>query len=305
MSIVGPTREPRASSGFRVGLGVLEPLIVNPTKKEIKEILGWESEKDPEYVINDNGVKSLKLEIWVKDLSTGKKHKIQIRLKDQIATSEKGKKRYIDKKGTSTFWVENTDNFQSWFKENNPWVARSGEVELYKFLRAHTGELREKSPEVSRVLDWKKLMKGDVSEINEIRGQSFSTNIVGLYAVRLAKVGDEFKEFQTIYNREFLSVSNFGYYKSTIPITEIKDRKLAFFLSQILHPEHGCKDFFGANRVLELAHDYDPAQNKLLSDSPIITDDNIPTPDGDNVEDDPMGAFPDMDDDLDLMDSDY
>ncbi|NLR61101.1 hypothetical protein HGH93_23570 [Chitinophaga polysaccharea] len=266
MSIKGDVKEEKFFSK-RVGLAPLKPLVANPTKKELSELLGKEISKEPEYKITLNNTPTLKLDLWVEEVSTGMKTKIQMLLQDQKAELASKKVQYIDKKGNTSFWVNDTSGFKDWFLQNDPWIARRGEAALYKFLRSHTGKLDKVSPNTVRKIDWKALLKGDVSEINEIQGQVFTTNILGVLTVRMGKVDGGFKEFQSVYNEEFLP-EKYIYFYHKLP--EDQWHQYNMFVRQVTDPKNGCKEFFGKDRILKLAYDYDPAENKLATDNPII-----------------------------------
>jgi len=264
MSITGEVKE--KNIGFRVGLAVLEPLVINPTRNQFKDILGWEREKDPEYITRIENIKTLKLDIWAREVSTGARVRIQQLLQDVPSELTDKKVRYIDKKGNTSFWVSDTSKFKDWFLANEPWIARRGEVELYRFLCAHTAKLDKEKP-FSRKIDWNALMKGDVSELNEIKTMAIATNVLATLTVRMGKVDGGFKEFQSVYHKDFLPAS-FIYFFNNVPGDP--NHPYNAYVNQLLHPQHGCKEFFGKDRILKLAHDYNPADNTIASDSPIL-----------------------------------
>lgn len=300
MSITGEAKD--RNIGLRVGLAVIEPLIINPTKKQFKEILGWDREKEPEYLTKIDNVKTLKLDIWAREVSTGAKVKIQQLLQDTQSELPDKKVRYIDKKGNTSFWVNDTSKFKDWYLANDPWIARRGEVELYRFLCAHTAKVDKEKP-FSRKIDWKNLMSGDVSELNEIKTMAIATNILATLTVRMGKVDGGFKEFQSVYHKDFLPAT-FIYFFNNVPTDP--NHPYNTYVSQLLHPQHGCKEFFGKERILKLAHDYNPADNVIAGDSPIIKPVAQGTPAAMPAQTTTSGysqpAPADLDDDLDFAD---
>ena len=72
-------------------------------------------------------------------------------------------------------------------KQNNPRPAKLGEVELYKFLRAHQGEFNFKES-TEFTVDWDRLIKGDVKELNDLKESPFATPVMVRLWRRVAEV---------------------------------------------------------------------------------------------------------------------
>ena len=294
---IGGVKDNTAAVGLRIGATTGQPLIVNPSVKEMKELLGFNNPKETEYTLKEEGIKQLRLVIWFKDVETGRKIPCNIRLQDKPVESN-GKVRYVDHKGNTTIWIANESELPSFMKENEYWVARSGEVELYKFIKAYTDPLK-KYADVTRKVDWKKLMKGDVSELNETIGKEFTNDVLLTLSVRMGKVDNGFKAFQSMYNRDFVPGDLIRFIDNPEESSQLK-----YYISQLTHHKVGCKEFFGEGKVLRKAHEYDPAKHAVSTDDPIITAE----PSSEGIPSDATGnvsAHLDLDNDiLDLLEGD-
>lgn len=267
MAIVGNKRETTDNSVRKVGLAVCEPLVINPSKKQLEELLGKDIENSPEYLSkDDDGNKQLNLDFWLKEIKTGKRFKMKIKLVDKTHYIPDNKIRFVDAKGNTSYFLDNKENLVDWMQKNNPRIAKVGEVEMYKFMRAHQGEIDFMAIQDFSV-DWDRLMKGDVSELNELKHSDFKTNVLVTLAVRLDKSSGELKHYQTVYNRAFLPGDFMRYFRNA---GLKRGKQLEEFINDVTHVKHGCKDFFGKDRVLREMYDYDPSENPLVSDSPIL-----------------------------------
>ena len=133
-------------------------------------------------------------------------------------------------------------------------------------------------------LNWKNLMKGNVSSIREQIGGEFSTSVISLATIVTKtkednETGEETTvEYQSIYNRAFLpaySLKNFrlvDYSKSSV-IEQLSKKQLKnmkphekFVMNLI--GEYGCKDYY----VFQDIQDYDPDANLVASDKAIEED---------------------------------
>jgi hypothetical protein len=267
MSIGGEKSNVSSPGGLRVGAVAGKALWFNPTSEEFKEKLGFNSTRVPEYKSIEDGVKHLKLDIWFQEPATGKKYRCGLRLADKEHVNENSKVRYVDHKGNSSIWVESESELPSFIRENDHWIARVGEVQFTRFLKAHTDPLRHNYANWERRVDWRKLINGDVSELNKTIGADFTTEVLYTLSVRMGKVGDVFKAFQSVYSLDFLPGDFIRYVDST---TAEPNKIFANYLKQLVDPKYGCREFFGEDRKLMPAHDYDPSKNPAESNAPMI-----------------------------------
>lgn len=249
MAVTATKREPGTGTGFpkKVGFAECDVVAFNPTAEELGKILGVEIEKEIEYESEDSeGNRKLRLDVWLREVFSKNHFKLRLQLTDKEGVSEKGKKRFIDKKGNLSYWIDDEANLQDFMKRNDPWVSRMGEYDLYNFLKAFQSDIQRDSKGVPLIddftIDWRRLIRGDVKELNSLVGNEFSTSVGVVLCVNLKKDGDEIKEYQDIYTRAFLPgglvkfLRNPGgkSYKSV-------DR----FISEVTDPEYGCKSFYG------------------------------------------------------------
>lgn len=266
----------------RVGLGEFEVIAVNPDREAYEKILGveYEKETDPEYLGEKDDIAYLRVEFWLRDLKYKELFKLVFFLKDENRMNkEKTKYQYINDIGIST-WADNESNLASWFAGRDYRKAKIGEDDLYEFVRTWL-QIDFKLDNARLQFDWKKLMKGDVSEIREQIGGNFDATVVCLATIQTVEGRDEEdnitrSEYQKIYSRSFLP----GYtiteirakkgldkrYVEYAKSTDKKNRRpLQKFVLKIVDTEHGCKDFFGGIPITEL-REYDPAENLAASE---------------------------------------
>lgn len=276
MPVKGKVREIKEFSKS-VGLFESSPIAMNPSREELEKLLGVEIERDPEYLKEDqeDGIQTLRLTVWLKEVLKGGLFPLQFFLKDAERINKDGtKKQYINSVG-DTSWADEPGNLPTWFDENGKTyrVAKVGEEEMYKFLRSWLiVDTREAGAELD--FDWKKLMRGNVKELTDLIGGPYSTDpvkgssttVVALATVATSKDGE--KEYQQVYNRAFLP----GYCMKFFTLGGKKHPKMVDkFIEQIEDPEYGCKQFYG----VELAplHEYLPSENVAAGNEAAISED--------------------------------
>lgn len=277
MAISGNKRTPLPDFVKRmVGLAVCEVVLINPSKVELEELLGKELEKDPVYFKKDDeGNPALTLEIWIKEIKTSQLFKLRMRtLTDKVLQIPDGKVRFVDSKGNTSYFLDNETNLVDWMQANSPRRAREGEVELYKFLRAHQGELKPKEIE-DFTIDWSKLMSGDVTEIREMKNSGFASNILAVLCVRIDKKDGSIKQYQNVFNQTFLPGDYMRYFRVA---GKNMPPPATHFINEVTNPKHGCLDFFGIGRKLREMHEYVPSENPLESDDAVLPAGDQTTP---------------------------
>lgn len=284
MSKIGGKIRERGDYGKSVGLFVGEVIAINPSTSEYETILGYDPKEDSKEQVytgeSKEGNPYLRLDFWIKDTKSDFQYKVVFFLEDRVRKNrDETKTQYINNIGICS-WAETEDELPSWFTEREFREAKSGEEDLYKFLRTWLGKIDffDKKDPAELTLNWKKLMKGDVSEIKEQIDGDFCAPFVALATVITKEVEDEVKEFQGIYNKAFapeFCMKHFRIVDYNNPMTvaaiegkKFKDRKLHERFIMDVVDDYGCKDFY----LLSELGDYDPAQNVVVSDSTISSE---------------------------------
>lgn len=277
----------RENDGFSkvVGLAELKILTVNPDREEYKTILGRdldnESKADQYLGTSKDGNNTLRIDVWTESVKSKKREKVTFFLEDKERQNKDGsKKQYINAQGSTT-WADSDINVPDWFSKFDFRVAYAGEQELYDFLKVYLGKLDFKDAETTLQLDWKKLMKGNVSQIKEQINGAYSTNVVGMYIVKTVVKDEETKEYQGIYNKMFLpvySLKNFRLvdYSNEDILRALRSKKQKElkpherFAIQVMDSEFGCKDSF----LLKDFKEYDPSDFLVASNKTLQEDDS-------------------------------
>ena len=283
--IQGNKREEKEFSGSILSVGLFEGSVicVNPSTEEYKELLGIELKEDSkatEYLGESrDGNTSLRVSVWLEDIKTEKRFNVSFFLEDKIRTNkDETKKQYINTIGICA-WADDPNNLPLWFTKRDYREAHSGEEELYTFLRNWLA-LDYSDENTILELDWRKLMRGNVKELQEQVEGSFAKNVVAMATVISKEKDGEVREYQSIYNRDFLpaySLKQFRLvdYASTETLEKLKAKKpkelkvwerFAIGISS----EFGCRDFHSLREL----HDYDPNENITSGNSVIASDDS-------------------------------
>jgi len=282
--IQGDKREQLQSKEFpkKVGLFEAEVVAINPTPEEFKEILDIELPADnkvTEYLgKSKDGNAYLRIDVWLKDVKSGDKFKATFFLEDKERESRDGsKKQYINNIGR-TAWAADPNDLNEWFVKRDYRVAYVGEEEFYEFLRTWLGKLDYMKDTTVLQADWKKLMKGNVSELKSQVDGAYSTNIGALATVVMKEKNGENKEYQGVYNKAFLpayALKNFrliNYNDVTLQTSlrakKLKDLKPHERFVVNVTGEYGCRDFY----VLHDIKEYNPDDNLVASDA-VLSDD--------------------------------
>jgi hypothetical protein len=126
--------------------------------------------------------------------------------------------------------------------------------------------------------DWKKLMKGNVSELKGQVDGAYCTNIGALATIIMKEKDGESKEYQGVYNKAFLpayALKNFrlinyndGTVQSALRGKKLKDLKPHERFVINVTGEYGCRDFY----VLRDLKEYNADDNLVASDA-VLSDD--------------------------------
>lgn len=279
--IGGERRESTGEYTKKVGLFLANVIAINPTEREYKEVLGitlTEESKATNYLGEKDGNTTLRLDIWLeetgKHLEEGEKanrFKVNFFLEDKKRKNkDESKAQFINTIGSCSWGAEESD-LPEWFTKREFREARSGEEELYDFLRTWLSNLDFRKEATNLSLSWKKLMKGDVKELSEQIGGEWTNPFVSMAIVVVKEKEGEVIEYQNVWNRGFLpgySLKNFNLTDYTDPkVIEnlmskaTKDLKIHEKFVLKIAGEYGCKDFY----VVKALQDYDSSENFAAS----------------------------------------
>ena len=230
---IGKTQESKeGSEGFKryVGLASSFVLAVNPAKKELDELLGYESQSDPEYIKEDEQGKQAIITFIVKtdpDTNNGIEivNRATITLRPQPAYNrDETKVQVIDQYGNYT-WADTETakaggKIEHASKLDKYRMACVGECALVDFLKKYlnvpdaydykngswikkeNGKAEEGIFGLEHIKDY---FKGDFSEIRDAIKLQPNNKIKLLYGVR---TNDEGKQYQAVCTREQMMLNN-------------------------------------------------------------------------------------------------
>ena len=232
---IGKTQESTETAEFKkyVGVGSSFVVAVNPTKKELDAIMGYESANEPEYVVDTDNGKEARISFVVKtdpNVCNGIEmtNRMMFTLRNVPAfNQEKTKVQVIDKYGNVT-WADAEDAkagkklFSASGKElkiaDGYRMACVGEADLIGFLKAYlcVGDafnyingswvLKDNADDFVFGLEHiKEYFSGDFSEIKEAIALQPNNKVKLLYGVRTT---DEGKQYQAICTRNGMILHN-------------------------------------------------------------------------------------------------
>lgn len=285
MAIQGKQREGNFTEKTKkVGLWEGSVIAVNPSLEDYKEVTGVElkeESKATEYLgESKDGNTFLRVDFWLENVKSKEKEKITYFLEDkERVNKDKTKTQYINILGACS-WADNESNLPSWFIKNEYRVAYNGEEEFYGFLRTWLGKIDFKSQGAELSLDWKKLMKGNTKELQDLVNSNFTTSIVVCNEIKTVDKDGEVKEYQNIYSKMVLPSYTLKQFRlvdytkeeviSSLKGKLPKDLKVhEKFVVQITDSQYGSKNFY----VLKDLREYISGENFAASDK-VITEDS-------------------------------
>lgn len=229
--MVGKTQKSAtAGEGFKryVGLGTSRVLAVNPTKAELEKIYGREIEKEPNYVIEQDGQKGVCVDIIVQTVPEDCNgidmiNHARFNLYPVKWSNSSGDKlRVIDDYGNAQ-WMRKEDaeaHKKCLTRDGSPQklddkyrICFRSEADIIDFLRKYLFNKDSfsmpngtwvKKEDADDVLigfeDPKKLLSGDVSEIRELIALQPNNKIKLLYGVRTTEDGKKYQAVCTSYD---------------------------------------------------------------------------------------------------------
>jgi hypothetical protein len=293
-SKIGGKKREQGDFGKKAGLFTGEVVAVNPTTEEYVSILGYPEKEDAKDMVytgeSKDGNPYVRLDFWIRQTKTDKpfQQKVVFFVEDRIRINkDETKTQYINDIGICS-WASEEGDLPDWFSDREYRVAKSGEEELYNFLRNFLGgiDFFDKTDPAELILDWKKLMKGNVSDLQQEIGGEWSVPFVSLATVITKEVegddGPEIKEYQGIYNKAFcpefcmkhfrLLDYNDAMVQANVDGKKFKERKLhERFVANVIG-EYGCKDFYTLSQLT----DYDSSMNVVASTDTMSEEDSSP-----------------------------
>lgn len=284
--ITGKRREIIEDSVKQVGLLEANVLCINPTMKEYEEVLGFNLKEDQEEFVytgeSREGNTYLRIDVWLQQLDTDRKFKLVFFLEDKVRMNRDGNKtQFINNIGNCS-WGEDESNLPTWFIKRSFREAKNGEEDFYSFLRTWLGGLDFRDDDTELSLNWKQLMKGDVSTLKEQIDGEYCTPVIALATITSRtredkETGEETTvEYQSIYNRQFLPQYCMKHFRlkdyndemiiASIQAKPISDLKLHEKFVQNVTGEYGCKDFFKLGKL----EDYNPEENLVSGDDAMM-----------------------------------
>lgn len=250
---IGKTQESKETAGFKryIGVGSSYVVAVNPTKKELDAITGYESANEPEYVVDTDNGKEARITFVVKTDSNACNgiemvNRVMFTLRNAPAyNKDKTKVQVIDKYGNSTWTdVETAKAGGKLLSKNGNEMgidakyrmAYSGEVELIDFLKTYlcvgsafnyvNGSWVKKDDADDFVFGLehiKDYFTGDFSEIKEAIALQPNNKVKLLYGVRTT---DDGKQYQAVATRSGMVLRNNAGSKALVKLEkELADAK--------------------------------------------------------------------------------
>jgi hypothetical protein len=285
MAIAGTKRESLETKEYakKVGLFEAKVIAINPDNEWYNDELGIQLKEDSKATVylgvTDEGVKTLRVDVWLQDIKTSDKFKVTFYLKDKAIISKSGKTQFITDQCTTSY-AESEDYLPTWFVKRDYHVAREGEPDLCTFLATWTNINFYEDQDAKIVLEWKDLMKGNVSELREQIEASAKETVVAMATVKTVETADGVKEYQAVFNKAFMP----GYglrqlrqitvnkdYITRISRKPAKELKVYDRFILKIAGEYGCKEFYSFTDLKE----YNAADNFVASDKVIAEDDDV------------------------------
>ena len=264
----------------KVGLFEGHIIAINPDAEWYNDELGIqlkEDDKSATYLgVTDEGVKTLRVDVWLQDIKSGDKLRTTFYLKDEADISKAGKTRFITDQ-CSTTYADSEDYLPTWFTKRDYHVSRVGEAELCNFLAVWTNINFYEDQDAQILLEWKDLMKGNVSELRDQIEINEKNTVVALATVKIKESKEGVKEYQSVFNKAFMpsyglrQIRQINVNKDYIERIKKKLKKeLKIYDKFILNiaGDYGCKEFYSFDELKV----YNAADNFVASDKVISSD---------------------------------
>ena len=187
---------------YYTGVCSVHMLAINPSLEESQK-LGFNFQKEPEYLTDKEGVKGIRLDFYVSN--TVFKSKISVFLKNEVRMNgNKDKTQFINKFGTTTWAATKQEaidkvakNGKKWFSPEGAREAFVGEEQLYSLLQ---NWLNVKIGDELQLNNLAKLFTGDVKELADLI-KTFGSNTFKVLAQ--VSTTEDGKNYQQVNNNIF------------------------------------------------------------------------------------------------------
>lgn len=260
---------------------------INPTKDEIIKLMGiledkTENFKDKEYIgETEEGQTKMVIEFWLQEELTNKFFNYRVSLIDKIQENKDGTKaQYISCTG-DTSWVDDEANLQTWFtnftnKDREPIGDKAfrkayiGEANLYTFIKNWLSGVDYRNTEVNILMDWNKLMRGNVKELTDLIGTEIANNVVVMGEVRIVEKDGETKHYQGIYNKNVLPAYCLKFVRIGSTTGKWDTNYLVRKFVEEIGGEYGSKNIY----MLDMAKPFDESMTVGTTDK-VVTEDDV------------------------------
>jgi len=310
------TKEKQEENNFKqlvTGYQEVEPVAFNPTKEQLIKLLEVSEEnedkfKEPEYTGEKDGIRTARVELYVKSVKSGKVDKMNFFLKEEPNVSKSGATWYINQLGDTQVTDDTSklfDNFTQ-FTNVTAWnlngtvtekyvqgakpesievlgnkkyrAAYVGEAELVNFLKIWINGLDLRDPETDVLLDMKKIFNGNFKELQGLIGNY--GNLVCAYSV---KVTDDGKEYQVVESNYVAPSTDMKFINNFKPIpqnldplivkyedlkTRSKMKTREKFVAGLHNTSYPLKNYFRFG----LCSVYEPSSNPINSNTAVVSD---------------------------------
>jgi len=250
-----------SSRKYYTGFAPLQIIAVNPDEKRLKEILGQDEVKSPNYVTEKN----IRLDFWYVNHPSSKvelKGKFSLWVSNNTRISKADKKQFIDN-FTKTAWAENlamlSENMKGWddsrrLDKSSIREAKEGEETVYSLMKAYANASPKTKP--FELDNWEALTKADGREL-----EAFFAHFNKLGGGIKALLGIKDSKYQDVYTGIFLNIEN----------------RPSDYVKKNVEGEYGFKSYYGNSFELkEFTPDSAPAESETVTDmfgsSEAITD---------------------------------
>lgn len=184
------------------GLGTFRLVSVNPTKEELKSVIGFNDPKEPIYLseeTNEDGstTEVVRIDFYMKEVNTDVPVNHSFYVRNNVRTSKDGKVQYTNNYAQFTY-VKESD----YFNPEGIRPALNGEEDLMRFISDLTNQRKGRTGDKLYIENWPAIFTGNFSEIREIKNVLDQTNTIGiLIGIRTAGDG---KQYMTGYKSAYI-----------------------------------------------------------------------------------------------------
>jgi len=288
-TIKGKKREQTEDFSKKIGMVEVDVIAINPTIEEYTEVLGIELKEESKAANylgeSRDGNNYVRVDFWLEATADQQKFKVSFFLEDRNRMNkDETKQQFINDIGVCS-WAKDEEGLPAWFAKREFRNANSGEEDFYSFIRSWLGGLDYRDDDTSLELDWKALLKGNLSDLKEQIQGEFSTPFIAMATVSIKEENDEIKEYQGIYNRGFLP----GYTMRHFNLTDYSDPavlgkvqgkpskglKIHERFIQNVTGEYGCKDIYSLRPLKEyVSEEHIAASSDTVGGDGVYTNDD-------------------------------